>query len=302
LRATAAAAPVRALASTPSGDRFYVALDGEPAVQVLDRYSNSVASTVELPDAATELRMDPLGRYVLARAANGDSAWVVAVGTARVIGTVNTDWRDDLPFVAPDGAIALVEKNDVRLVDGETLRERSVVSGGARDFWHRIVWNGLRPRAGDLDPSATAADSDSVAAAPADSADTTSAPAPPAPKTPPDTANGQTVQTPITGRPPRAPIPRPAPPRIAVDTPTAAAQPPRARGWVVSFAAFVSEAPALARAKAISVEGQQARVAVGQTNGTAVYRVVLGPYPTKADAERVGRASRESFWVYEGNP
>jgi hypothetical protein len=33
-----------------------------------------------------------------------------------------------------------------------------------------------------------------------------------------------------------------------------------------------------------------------------VYRVVLGPYPTKADAERVGRESKESFWVYEGNP
>jgi cell division protein FtsN len=64
----------------------------------------------------------------------------------------------------------------------------------------------------------------------------------------------------------------------------------------------VSEAPALKRASAISVEGQQARVVVGQTNGTAVYRVVLGPYPTKADAERIGRASRESFWVYEGNP
>jgi cell division protein FtsN len=64
----------------------------------------------------------------------------------------------------------------------------------------------------------------------------------------------------------------------------------------------VSEPPARARAKAITVEGQQARVVVGQTNGTAVYRVVLGPYPTKADAERIGRASRESFWVYEGNP
>jgi cell division protein FtsN len=70
----------------------------------------------------------------------------------------------------------------------------------------------------------------------------------------------------------------------------------------VSFAAFVSEAPARKRAAAISVDGQNARVVTGQTNGTTIYRVILGPYPTKADAERVGRESRESFWVYEGNP
>jgi len=77
----------------------------------------------------------------VARAAAGDSAWVVAVGTARVIGSVKTEWRDDLPFVAPDGVIALADKDDVRFVDGETLRQRSVVDGGGRDFWHVIVWN-----------------------------------------------------------------------------------------------------------------------------------------------------------------
>jgi cell division septation protein DedD len=293
---------VRAVAPTPSGDRLFVTTDSSRTIVVVDRYRDEIARTIELPGTVSALRMDPLGRYVLARAATGDSAWVVAVGTARVIGSVTTEWREDLPFVAPDGAIALTEKDDVRLVDGETLRERSVVSGGARDFWHLIVWNGFRPRAGDaVASSPTVADSDSVAA-PADSSDTTTAVPPPAPKAPPDTSNGQTVRTPTTAQPPRAPIPRPAPPRLPADTPTTGAQPPRARGWVVSFAAFVSEPPARARAKAISVEGQQARVVAGQTNGTTVYRVVLGPYPTKADAERIGRASRESFWVYEGNP
>jgi cell division protein FtsN len=94
------------------------------------------------------------------------------------------------------------------------------------------------------------------------------------------------------------------PPRIPVDTTAKqAAQAPAApRGWIVSFAAYVSEPPARTRAAAITVEGQRARVVTGQTNGTTVYRVILGPYPTKADAERVGRESHESFWVYEGNP
>ena len=121
---------------------------------------------------------------------------------------------------------------------------------------------------------------------------------------PADTANGQTVSgqttAPLT---PRTVIPRPAPPRLPVDTPAAAAaQASHPKGWVVSFAAFVSEPPARDRAATISVEGQKARVVTGESNGTTIYRVILGPYPTKADAERIGRASRVSFWVYEGNP
>jgi len=175
------------------------------------------------------------------------------------------------------------------------------VKGGGRDFWQLIVWNGFRPRAGELDQPVTFADSDSVAA-PADTSDTAAA-TPPPPKPIPDTSNGQTVPGQPAARPPRAPIPRPVPPRIPVDTPAApAAQPPRSRGWTVSFAAFVSEQPARKRASSITVDGQSARVVAGQTNGTTVYRVILGPYPTKADAERVGRESRQSFWVYEGNP
>jgi len=292
---------IRAVAPTPSGDRLFVATDSSRTLAVVDRYRDQIERSIELPGATSALRMDPLGRYVLARSAKGDSAWVVAVGTARVIGSVSTEWRDDLPLIAPDGALLLAQGEDVRIVDGETLRPRSDVRAGARDFWHVIVWNGFRPRAGGLDQPVTFADSDSAAVA--DTSDTTTVT--PLPKSPIDTANGQTVAGQTTApRTPRAPIPRPAPPRLPVDTApgTVPAQPPRARGWVVSFAAFVSEAPARQRAAIISVEGQKARVVTGETNGTTIYRVVLGPYPTKADAERIGRESRQSFWVYEGNP
>ncbi len=290
---------VRAVAPTPSGDRLFVATDSSRTLAVVDRYRDQIERSIELPGVVSALRMDPLGRYILARSAKGDSAWVVAVGTARVIGSVATDWRDDLPVVAPDGALLLAQGDDVSIVDGETLRPRSDVRGGARDFWHAIIWNGFRPRAGELDQPVTFADSDSAAIA--DTADTTIAPAPP--KLIPDTANGQTVPGQTTApRTPRTAIPRPAPPRLPVDTPATAAQPPRPKGWIVSFAAFVSEQPARQRAATITVEGQKARVVTGETNGTTIYRVILGPYPTKADAERIGRASRASFWVYEGTP
>ena len=289
---------IRAITPTPSGDRLFVATDSSRALVVVDRYRDQVERSIELPGTVSALRMDPLGRYVLARSGSGDSAWVVAVGTDRVIGGVATAWRDDLPLVAPDGALVVAQGKDVAILDGETLRPRAKLPGGASDFWYAIVWNGFRPRAGGLDQPVTFADSDSSKAT-ADSTDTTAVK--PAPKPTPDTSNGQAA-TQATPGPPRAPIPRPTPPRLPVDTGAGATQQPRSRGWIVSFAAFVSESPARKRAAAISVDGQSARVVTGQTNGTTIYRVILGPYPTKADAERVGRASRESFWVYEGNP
>ncbi|HEY7878720.1 MAG TPA: hypothetical protein VIC55_10865, partial [Gemmatimonadaceae bacterium] len=98
----------RALATTPSGDRIYVALDSAPEVLVIDRYTQHIASRITLGGEATELRMDPTGRYMLARPAKGDSAWVINIGTDRLIGAVSTDWRSDLPAVAPNGWLALL--------------------------------------------------------------------------------------------------------------------------------------------------------------------------------------------------
>ena len=45
-----------------------------------------------------------------------------------------------------------------------------------------------------------------------------------------------------------------------------------------------------------------ARVVTGINEGTAVYRVVLGPYTTREEAERVGRASGQTYYVYAGTP
>src|SRR6185312_10292076 len=58
---------VRALATTPSGDRLYVALDSADAVLVIDRYTHKTVARVALGGPAIDLRMDPTGRYVLAR-------------------------------------------------------------------------------------------------------------------------------------------------------------------------------------------------------------------------------------------
>jgi cell division septation protein DedD len=81
------------------------------------------------------------------------------------------------------------------------------------------------------------------------------------------------------------------------------ATPAREReGFIVQFASLLSEERARAVSSEIRVDGQHPRVVTTRTDGTPVYRVILGPYPTRSDAERIGKASGHSFWVIEGIP
>jgi cell division protein FtsN len=50
------------------------------------------------------------------------------------------------------------------------------------------------------------------------------------------------------------------------------------------------------------VGNENARVVTAVRDGSTIYRVVLGPYSTREEAERIGRESKQSFWVYEGGP
>lgn len=259
--------PISAMVSTPSGDRLFVVTDSSNDVSVVDRYRERVASKIQLSARPDELRMDPLGRYLLIHQAKQDSAWVFALATGKLVGSVPTRWRSDLPFVAPDGAIALSVRGDVAFVDGETLRERRRVQNGADDFWYSFFWTGFRA----LPPSSV---DTTATVAPTDTVDRTGA----APK-PTDT-----TAAPITPTPPPH------------DT---TAQ----RGFLVSFAALLNEQRARELAAQIRVRNEAARVVTSQREGTTIYRVVLGPFPTRDEADRVGRESGQSnWWVYEGAP
>lgn len=258
------AGPPRDAVATPSGDRLYVIVEGDTALAVYERFRGSLGDPTVLPGTPRSLRMDPLGRYLLVRPESGDSAWVVAVGTSRIVGAVRTSWREDLPFVAPDGAIAAAQGRDVVFLDGATLRQLRRVVGGAADYWYPFQWNGFRPRAAGLDSpvefevgvSDTAADSAlAAAAAAADSA--------PPPSTPP-----------------------------------VAEAPPSREQWTVSFAALLVEESARRLAAEITVDGQRARVETTLREGVPVHRVVLGPFPSRAAAERVGRQASRPYWVY----
>ena len=249
--------PIVAMASSPSGDRVFALLDSRNQIAVIDRFRESVTGRLELPAKARDLRVDPFGRYLLARAADHDSIWVLAIGTERVIGAVRSGWRPDLPFVAYDGAVALPIGDDVVMVDGETLKPRNRIRGGASDFWYPFLWDGFRPRAALLDEPVRF---DSVAV---DSTQVDSA--------------------------------------IAADAGNVA-DTLGPKGFIVSFAAYIVEERARDLASRIRVGGENARVVSSSRNGQTIYRVVLGPYLTRDEADRAGRESRQSYWVFEGEP
>lgn len=249
---------IRAIAATPSGDRFYVLTDSSNTVYVIDTFQDRIEARTDLPAAARDLRVDPFGRDVLVRAAKGDSVWVLAIGTNRIVRSFATSWRGDLPFVAIDGAIVHAVGNDL-VLDGRTTL---TLAGGASDFWYPFAWNGLRPRAASLDqPVRLPGDSDTAkVVAPAESA--------------------------------AGPVPPPPPPRVD-----------SARlGFTVSFAVLLDEQRAREAATKITVNGQTARVVAGMAAGNAVYNVILGPYTTREEADRVGRASGQSYVVIAGMP
>ncbi len=276
---------ILALASTPSGDRIFMANKGGPRLEVVDRYSEDVKNSVTLPGLVTEMRMDPLGRYLLARPAAGDSAWVVAIATGTLVGTTKTIWRSDLPAVSVDGLVATLRGNDVAFVDPKSGKASQSVKDGGNDLWYFAMWNGFRPRAQGIDrpvsfslgEGTAPADSDSIRVIP----------------------RGSTTVSPRDS----APRPVVAPPVVAAEPPPPPPPPPAARdAWTVSFAAVLTEASAREIAATITVDGQHPRVVQGQTAGTTVFRVVFGPYNSKADAEKMGKSSHHNFWVYEGVP
>jgi len=281
-----------ALAPTPSGDRIYVATAGDSSLAVVDRYTDKVASTIQLPGQISDLRMDGLGRYVIARPARGDSAWVIAVATNHVIGSVRTKWTEDLPATAPDGAIALDSDRDVIFVDGETLQAVRTVAGGASDFWYFTFWNGFRPRAAGVDQPVSFATADTTTSDSARlAAESTRVAAA-------DTAAKPQPTAPVAAAP-QQPHQEPRPqPTLPAPPPTASAAAP----FTVSFAALLNAAKAHALADSISVAGTRARVVPSQRAGTTIFRVVLGPYPNRATAEQIGRDSKRSYWVFPGQP
>jgi hypothetical protein len=224
----------RALAFSPSGHRIYVARRGALGLAVIDRYERRELDGVALPGPAAALRLDPLGRWLLARPTVGDSAWIVDLPIKRHTGGIATTWHADLPAVSPDGVLLYRRGDDVVALRPDSLTETGHVDRGAADLWVLSAW---LPRGSGLTGQASV---DALAA---------------------DTVGAE------------------GPLYVQVST----SQNPDWSGRL---------AQDLARAGlAASVLPPQ-----GPDDG---YRVVLGPYATRAQAEATGRKLGRPFWIYQ---
>jgi hypothetical protein len=224
----------RALAFSPSGHRIYVARRNAPGLAVVDRFDRKEIDGVALPGPVAALRLDPLGRWLLARPANGDSAWIVDLPIKQHTGIVPTEWQSDLPAISPDGVLIYRRRDEVLAVRPDSLTQVGKVTKAAGDLWVLTTW---LPRG--VPASVASARSDSTAAA--------------------GGAEG--------------------PLYVQVST----SQNPE---WSQHLADDLSRA------------GMNARVLPPQSPDDG-YRVVLGPFTSRAQAEATGRRLGRPFWIYQ---
>lgn len=268
-----------AIAPTPSGDRAFILSHDGRTIHVWARFAERWVGEIELGRPATALRMDPMGRFLLARSELGDSASVISVPTLQFVRTLATDWRGDLPTFAADGSLLVLRDDDVHVMDPVTGARKRRVRGAARDIWMFVRWDGFRPRDSSLDLPATFETEIAVdSAADAEKIDSLLA------------AHAEIVERERLDSIARAT----ARPRATRDT--------AAQSFTLSFASLLSESAARALAERIRVDGRPPRIVAGSRDGITIYRVVMGPYPTREAAEAAGQKSGVPFWVFAGLP
>jgi sporulation related protein len=132
----------RAVLFSPSGHRIYIARAAAPLL-ILDRFETTPLREIELPGPARALRGDMYGNWVLVQPQQGDSVWVIDVGTGKYLGSTAARWTDDLPAVAPPRTLLVRRGPDLVALDLSTkgFTEAGRVKNAATDFWVPIAWH-----------------------------------------------------------------------------------------------------------------------------------------------------------------
>ncbi len=252
-------------AFSPSGHRLYVARKTGGLV-MLDRFTRLQLKELPSIGIADGLRPDRSGRWLIAHSSVGDSLWVIDVTRWAVAWSGTAPWSDDLPQVV-DGRMLLIRRKAdlvaIDLADSE-LPTRGVLAGGAGDLYIMLPWV---PKA---------------APPPGPDAIATAAPAPPA--TPPPAGPPQSA----------APIP---PATGATPGANATASIPNPAGTIyVQVSSSQNGGFAQALAKQLKDGGFPAKVLDPKTSDES-YRVVVGPYGTRDEADAVGKRLGRPYFI-----
>lgn len=264
--------PVGAVFS-PSGHRIYVALRSRSELAVVDRFAEKARRAILLPGPAGALRADPWGRAILVHAAAdaaSDETWVVSVASGHVTGRVSTRWTSDLPTVSEDGALLLREGTAVVSRSLRSLDSLGAVVAGSADLWFVGRWK----------PTTTPNVLREEARAPA----------------PRRTRPAARPATPTAGAAaPAAPSPPPSSPTVRGAAPEAAPVPDRV--WV-QVSVSQNEKASRELAQELTRSGHAAQVIDPRSPGEG-WRVVVGPFPTRAAADSAGRLLSRPYYILE---
>lgn len=227
-----------------AGHRVYVARE-EKDLAVVDRYAGERIRDIDLPGAAGGLRVAPYGAWLLARPAEGDSIWIVNLGSSAYVGTLESPWDLDLPTVIGDATLLLREGKDVvaRDLTEPGFPETGRIKGASADLFMPVQWV---PKGSQPEPPPVRPDTSRAAGTPADSAG-------------------------------------PAPAAATVYLQVSRSQNP---AWAQELAAQIRD------------EGFPALVLTPRP-GEEAYRVVVGPYPSRDEAEAAGRLLGRPSFIFQ---
>jgi hypothetical protein len=157
----------RAVLFSPSGHRLYVARAAAPLL-VLDRFEGTRLREIELPGPARALRGDLYGNWLLVQPEDGDSVWVIDIGTGKYLGSTAAKWTEDLPAVAPPHTLLVRRGADLVALDlsSSGFTQLGRIEGGASDFWLPIAWHPAEENELPIETDSMAAEADSGPARP----------------------------------------------------------------------------------------------------------------------------------------
>jgi hypothetical protein len=239
---------------SPSSHRIYVARARGDLV-IIDRFSRDEVTTIDLPGAARELRPDRSGRWLLARAENGDTVWVIDLVRSRLAGSLASPWATDLPVVTGGKTLIGRVGDDVVTWDltGEAPVKTASLEGAAGDVFLALDW-----RPASLRPQVIA-------------------------QTPP----------PADSLPQEDPA---AEPEAAPAVESVRAPAPEGGEIYIQVTSSQNEGYAKALARQLSEIGFRARVSEPDSEG-AGFRVLVGPYQSRDDAEADGRRLGRPYFI-----
>lgn len=266
---------VAAFAASPSSHAIYAAVEAPSRVVAVNRFSQEVRDLAEVDGPITELRGAVLGQAVLAY--DGTRVWWVPVGGGEPVSAAAA-WRTDLPLVLPDGRVLLARESEVLLWNPEAGSGPVPVGGAsAGRVWGVVRWNPA--------PDRVVSDRVQAAAPPVDS--------------------GPTVGEASTDAPAASETrSRPTEPEPGV---TAADSTGIPAGFY-AVAASAREADGVGDLlDELDAGGYPAALQRHRDDaGRTWYRALVGPYPSRTEAEAAARQLRRerdlAAWVTEVGP